>query len=1101
MKLIQQSKLFFKEGKSDKVYEIDLCELSASEFLVNFRYGRRGSVLKEGTKTPAAISKEKADLLFAELENEKRKKGYQTETEVFMELPSLDAVDPGSVNGAILQRLQDAIVGRNSFKTEWKTSRVIWKAGILNVTEAIPFIIKLGTRGDDMQTYSALWALNKLEATTAKPLFVTLANNIKQKNHIVTLAWEGLLTISGADEQPALLVQLLEKLPAEVRYAIETDDLNLLKTVLMQYTADKEVDFATTLYLLAKIKPQLLPVLVEILKTWQFRPPYFKHIRAIYKLAQLRNDVSVLAVLFYQFEKQEAMFKRTTALDSGQRQHLAVINQMVRVGAELKSKDSKLAFSQFTKAYFQKNAVEFIKNAGASANAGTYLKLAVNTLLQYREKDYSAAEEKPFNTYGKYDYKTKRYSYLLLKYPECSASLLLSTILFGNDPSRKLQPNLKFITGSRMVISSSYYYSENQSQAPQYPAGSVSIIDTAKNIFKSLFGKKSVDLPHEAPKAVASAIEKPEPVVEEPRFELYPAYWDTMPEAYVQLLMQAQMNRIHLFAYERLKLHPRFEEIVNRFDQRAVLQLLDSDFELPGRFGFETLRTRESEWAGQIGFVARVLDCNNGDARQWAQKKVDENIGLYFNDIEFILPIIFNSHPESNTWINESLQNHAFAEERVQAILGKTIAEMLQFENTDINNNKAKTAISRLMVIAGAYMEKISWEVVEQLISSALNANKILAGKILLIRSKNTEPTAIPFSLTELFLIDELPEVRQNGIALLNQYPDAFVVKNIKLLLHLIDSDFDEVSLAILVLLQKLIASYPEEGNTIIPYFAYALMRKEKFEGAHARISQFLLQELKPYWNSGLQPKDITKLMHAQYRISHLAAYEILRARHGTENFSLKQIISFGSHEILAVRQWSWNYFNQNVDRIRKEKNQSLYLLDAKWDDTRAFAFHYFKTKFTVTDWDPDTLIGIVDSIKPDVESFGKEMITLYFNAEHAVDYLTRLSEHPSINVQAFVSNYLSLYAKDNPGLLKELTFYFRSALTRVNKGRVAKNRIFSFLHHESLKNVETAIWAVSILDDVSAQSTVQDKASCIDILTGIKKHYPELDMQLMIKN
>src|ERR1700748_429941 len=104
MKLIKQSKLFFKEGNSDKVYEIDLCELSPDNYLVNFRYGRRGSTLKEGTKTPAAIPRSRAESLFAELESEKRQKGYQTETELFIELPSLEAIHPQSVRGAILHR-------------------------------------------------------------------------------------------------------------------------------------------------------------------------------------------------------------------------------------------------------------------------------------------------------------------------------------------------------------------------------------------------------------------------------------------------------------------------------------------------------------------------------------------------------------------------------------------------------------------------------------------------------------------------------------------------------------------------------------------------------------------------------------------------------------------------------------------------------------------------------------------------------------------------------------------------------------------------------------------------------------------------------------
>ena len=83
MKLIEQSKLFFKEANSDKVYEIDLCEVGTDLYVVNFRFGKRGANLKDGTKTPAPIGRIKAKALFTALEAEKRKKGYQSETEMF----------------------------------------------------------------------------------------------------------------------------------------------------------------------------------------------------------------------------------------------------------------------------------------------------------------------------------------------------------------------------------------------------------------------------------------------------------------------------------------------------------------------------------------------------------------------------------------------------------------------------------------------------------------------------------------------------------------------------------------------------------------------------------------------------------------------------------------------------------------------------------------------------------------------------------------------------------------------------------------------------------------------------------------------------------
>jgi len=48
VKLIKQVSLYFQEGRADKVYEVDLCEVGPGQYVVNFRYGRRGTALKDG---------------------------------------------------------------------------------------------------------------------------------------------------------------------------------------------------------------------------------------------------------------------------------------------------------------------------------------------------------------------------------------------------------------------------------------------------------------------------------------------------------------------------------------------------------------------------------------------------------------------------------------------------------------------------------------------------------------------------------------------------------------------------------------------------------------------------------------------------------------------------------------------------------------------------------------------------------------------------------------------------------------------------------------------------------------------------------------------
>lgn len=76
MAIIKSADLYFKEGSSDKVYHVTL-ENSGSGHVVNFSYGRRGSALKNGTKTNSPVSLEKANDIFQKLVSEKSSKGYR----------------------------------------------------------------------------------------------------------------------------------------------------------------------------------------------------------------------------------------------------------------------------------------------------------------------------------------------------------------------------------------------------------------------------------------------------------------------------------------------------------------------------------------------------------------------------------------------------------------------------------------------------------------------------------------------------------------------------------------------------------------------------------------------------------------------------------------------------------------------------------------------------------------------------------------------------------------------------------------------------------------------------------------------------------------
>jgi hypothetical protein len=59
-------------------------------------------------------------------------------------------------------------------------------------------------------------------------------------------------------------------------------------------------------------------------------------------------------------------------------------------------------------------------------------------------------------------------------------------------------------------------------------------------------------------------------------------------------------------------------------------------------------------------------------------------------------------------------------------------------------------------------------------------------------------------------------------------------------------------------------------------------------------------------------------------------------------------------------------------------------------------------------------LLYIYDHVKKEVQAFGMKRITKYFSNEKGVVLLLKLQEHPTKEMQFFVSNYLIFFAKDN---------------------------------------------------------------------------------------
>ena len=67
---MDQITLYFKDGKSDKVYRAEI-EPKDGGFVVNFAYGRRGGNMTTGTKTKSPVALDEAKVIYNKLVKEK----------------------------------------------------------------------------------------------------------------------------------------------------------------------------------------------------------------------------------------------------------------------------------------------------------------------------------------------------------------------------------------------------------------------------------------------------------------------------------------------------------------------------------------------------------------------------------------------------------------------------------------------------------------------------------------------------------------------------------------------------------------------------------------------------------------------------------------------------------------------------------------------------------------------------------------------------------------------------------------------------------------------------------------------------------------------
>jgi predicted DNA-binding WGR domain protein len=396
LKKVKEARLFFKEGKSDKVYNVDLCLIDNDQYVVNFRYGRRVSNLREGTKTVFPVSLEEANKIFDSLVISKTKKGYTNEgsTAITSTKNKIDSDRNIEREEAVLDYLSK---GDNHDPNHWPMSRALWRAGELNLQNGSDIIVGYLNSSDSMEVYSAIWSLGRIGSDIGVQRIKNKLSEWSNTDKKYRLACAYVLKMGDEGDKQTILGSLMRQWPSELIDAVTHQKLGDFESLIYSIKSTREDLFSklvTDLYLISENEIWLRPFILNLLKRLDFKPNFFKAIRYVYKLAEFSEDFETIALIGKRFYYASPYF-------NSQWDFTWIDGQKVDVSKELKKENSKLAYSAKTSTYFKNRVVKYLKRSIDFSNKN-YIDLAKNILLTANE-DADSLESRTERVF-EYDY-------------------------------------------------------------------------------------------------------------------------------------------------------------------------------------------------------------------------------------------------------------------------------------------------------------------------------------------------------------------------------------------------------------------------------------------------------------------------------------------------------------------------------------------------------------------------------------------------------------------------------------------------------------------------------------------------------------------------
>lgn len=569
------------------------------------------------------------------------------------------------------------------------------------------------------------------------------------------------------------------------------------------------------------------------------------------------------------------------------------------------------------------------------------------------------------------------------------------------------------------------------------------------------------------------------------REEPFPELWDQAPDAVMHLLRHARSAEVQRFAIRVWRANPDFLE---EADGGVIGDLLASWFPETVALGLEIARAKWNAERPDLKLLLAMLDSTLEEARTQGVAWLREAAAVLQGDGDFLAGVAFLEHEDARNGVREVLRAMPLVKSLREEVVARVISGLLALDD----EAAAGRATDWLEFIAPEEVAALPDEHVAALAGHPLEACQLLAVRILL---KRASLSGLPESLMMAALSSEHAAVRTLGMELLGQLRDDELAKRVELLAACAVSRHAELRNVAGPLLKRAAAQDRDAARQLVEQWWPLLFRKEDFEGLHESVYETLTGPFAAELDV-IPAGTFRQMLESKYGFGQELGFELLKRE--VTRPELAETIEWSVHPLAALREWAREHLDKGL--LRGEPEHLLKLLEGPYDDSRDWAFDFCRTGLKDGDWSPEALVGLCDSNQPAVRTFGRELVTRLFREEDGPLYLARLSQHPTVEVQEFATNYLERFASGQPERIAELDLYFRTVLSRIGAGRTAKRRVLAFLEKEALADERTAKFVTTLLARQAGTVAIQDKAEMIRILDALRRAWPDLAGPLKVK-